>query len=950
MKHYLKKIVILAFLIVPVFAMAQKTYKLSGVIENKKTKEPVVLVAIQILELNRWTTSNMQGEFNFDNVPAGEYTIQASCLSFEKYEYPINIQRDITNYTVRMEETSLGLDEVTVVARENTSLSSSSKIENVAIDHVQPTNLADVMQLVPGQVTLNPDMSGSNQITIRDINTTNDPADNDALGTAIIIDGTPMDNDANMQTLNTAGGGTAQDYSTAGQGIDLRQISTDNIESIEVIRGIPSVEYGDLTSGAVLVKTKAGRTPLNAKVKADPRIKQAAVSKGLLLPGENNGAVNLDFDFTHSYDDLRRPSRSFKRLTGQFGYSNTLFKATKPLSLNLKFSYFSTFDDEKNDPDQLKEEIYKEKEQGFDVKFYGKWSIQKWWLGNISYNFSGNFKNQDYYEYKLTSNNGASPLPIATVSGETEGVLLPAEYHSELTIDGNPYNYFGTVKLDSEWKIGKVRNNMMYGADWRTSGNNGEGRLYDPTRPPLGAISTRPRAFKDIPASHKLALFIEDEITLPIGNTELATQIGVRYNNLLPKGIFSTKAYTTVEPRINAVYNILKYNKRKTLRNLSLRFGYGQTSKTPTMLHLYPDKAYEDELSFNYYPDLIVVTTEVIDNTSNPDLKPMTNDKFEIGMDFNIKGLKFILTAFKETIENGFNWQSQYFAMNYRKWDQLDGEGKSPYFENGNIYYTENGQTATVPFNYLYDFHSYNIPVNNYMVNKKGIEYVVDFGQIEQIRTSFRVDGAYYYINRIKDVDPFPVKRNISYMGRKFPYFGVYPGNKGSIDERLNSNIKTTTHIPDLKMVFTISTQLIWIDRGQNYWEDENGNPIAYSLGENNEKLYGQYEGVDKIQIDPIGFYDTDMVFHEWQDQYSFQNPYAFMVDENDSDYFDIDSYPLLWQVNLKLTKEFSQNAKLSFFANNIFNHQPLQKNKRTGYYSRRNQSAYFGAELKFSF
>lgn len=39
-------------------------------------------------------------------------------------------------------------------------------------------------------------------------------------------------------------------------GTDVRSISTENIESIQIVRGIPSVEYGDLTSGAVIINTK----------------------------------------------------------------------------------------------------------------------------------------------------------------------------------------------------------------------------------------------------------------------------------------------------------------------------------------------------------------------------------------------------------------------------------------------------------------------------------------------------------------------------------------------------------------------------------------------------------------------------------------------------------------------------------------------------------------------
>lgn len=39
--------------------------------------------------------------------------------------------------------------------------------------------------------------------------------------------------------------------------MDFRSYSPENIESLEVLKGVVLAEYGDLTSGAVLVKTKA---------------------------------------------------------------------------------------------------------------------------------------------------------------------------------------------------------------------------------------------------------------------------------------------------------------------------------------------------------------------------------------------------------------------------------------------------------------------------------------------------------------------------------------------------------------------------------------------------------------------------------------------------------------------------------------------------------------------
>ena len=140
---------------------AQNGFRLNGHIIESKTGFKIELASVQLLELNRWTTSNNQGDFIFNNVPAGKYTLQVVCLGYEKNELPISINSSVTEVTVVMQQSSLALEEVVVIAREHTSMSSSSKIESTALTHVQPSSLADVMQLVPGQITLNPNMSSS---------------------------------------------------------------------------------------------------------------------------------------------------------------------------------------------------------------------------------------------------------------------------------------------------------------------------------------------------------------------------------------------------------------------------------------------------------------------------------------------------------------------------------------------------------------------------------------------------------------------------------------------------------------------------------------------------------------------------------------------------------------------------------------------------------------------
>jgi len=68
-----------------------------------------------------------------------------------------------------MKTQSLALDEVVVTAKEGGEITSSSKISAQTIEHIQPSSLKDVMQLLPGSITENPNLTSVNTLSIRDI-------------------------------------------------------------------------------------------------------------------------------------------------------------------------------------------------------------------------------------------------------------------------------------------------------------------------------------------------------------------------------------------------------------------------------------------------------------------------------------------------------------------------------------------------------------------------------------------------------------------------------------------------------------------------------------------------------------------------------------------------------------------------------------------------------------
>ena len=122
-----------------------------------------------------------------------------------------------------LKETSFRLSDVVVVATGNKAGSSTaSNISRQAMDHMQTSSLADAMALLPGVSVSNPDLSSSQSITIRTARpivpgeSANSASVMNSLGTAVIVDGAPMSNNANLQTLSPVVGGSSGDDSRSG--------------------------------------------------------------------------------------------------------------------------------------------------------------------------------------------------------------------------------------------------------------------------------------------------------------------------------------------------------------------------------------------------------------------------------------------------------------------------------------------------------------------------------------------------------------------------------------------------------------------------------------------------------------------------------------------------------------------------------------------------------------
>lgn len=222
-------------------AVAQHV-KISGIVTDEDSKQPVEFASLLLKDNGQWAITGSDGRFTIKSVPTGKAVLTIQCLGYATRTITLNITKDIPRLQIQLKQESLKLDEVTVTAkRKRDEATTSYSIDRTTLDNQQVLNVSDIAALLPGGRTVNPSLMTDARLALR---SGDQEKGNASFGTAIEVDGIRMDN-------NAAVGETA--------GASTRTISASNIESVEVVTGIPSVEYGDLSNGVVKVNTRKGK-------------------------------------------------------------------------------------------------------------------------------------------------------------------------------------------------------------------------------------------------------------------------------------------------------------------------------------------------------------------------------------------------------------------------------------------------------------------------------------------------------------------------------------------------------------------------------------------------------------------------------------------------------------------------------------------------------------------
>lgn len=916
-------------------------FSISGKVVDAKTGEPVIGAAVNVEDTGIWAISDENGTFFLPDIRPGDYAVQFSCLGFVDKRLSFVVKKDIPNLTIKLDQNTLALNSVVVTAeRDKEGMNTSLKFGANALNHLQMSNVTDISALLPGGKTVNPDLTTDNAVSLRSGGLA---AGNAAFGTALEVDGVRVGNNASFGSMSGTG---------------TRNISTENVQFIEVITGVPSAEYGDLNSGMVRINTRKGLTPWNITFAVNPRTYQASASKGIDLM-KNRGVLNVSAEWTRATQKLSSPYTSYTRRGFSASYSNT-FKNV------LKFEVGATGNiggmNTKNDPDAYKGIWSKVRDNVLRANTSLTWLLRKSWITNLKLDASVNYNDNRSQDHAYGSSASMLPAVHSELAGYYLADRLPVSYFSDKVIDSKELDYAASLKYEWFKKSGKRLSKLKAGIQWKANGNVGEGEYYKD--PSVAANGYRPRPYSQYPFMHNVAAYLEEDYTFPIGKTSLQISAGLRLENLFVKDT-DYKNVSSLSPRFNAKWKISD--------NLSIRGGWGVSEKLPSFYILYPVQKYRDIQTFGFShgdASSYVYYTQPYKMLFNENLKWQKNYNAEFGIEAYFLRTSVSLVGFFNKTKNPYTYQNIYTPFSYNIMSVPSGYTVPDNPEirvdslTGQVYMRGSNEEFWTPMaTKVTDktFFESQMPGNGDDIYRTGAELIVDFPEIAPIRTKFRLDANYAYTHYIDNTLNWTYRTGWSHTSlsnRSYQYVGIYAngGESGTFNGKeshsLNANLTAITHIPEARIVITCRLEMSLLSRFRNLSRYQ-GKEYAYNVNADGVESIGGsiYDSNNYTAIRPVKYMDENGDVHDFTDKEASDPAFANLIIKSGNAYtFSQDGYGAYLSANLSVTKEIGDHVSLSFFANNFTNSRMYVTSKATGVSAIFTPAFYYGLTCRLKF
>lgn len=882
--------VFLIILFLPLALNAQ--INLKGIVLDAETQEPLGNVTIIDLSSKQWSISNTKGEFTLQLKSKKSTQIEFRLLGKKVETLSLNQNELLQTQVVYLKDKNLRLDEVVIHAKKGRTFS-EIVLEEEAINQVQSFSLNEVLEQLPGQKITEFSLNEFKPIafrTVRPPGVSDEGFGNKSFGTAVVVDDIPISNNGNMQSFTAnmsspfnpnylgfgdrnAGTSFNGNFTNANFGVDLRQITTQNIEKIEIVEGIPSAKYGDLTSGLVKIDQKAGQSPFLAYASLREGTTEYGLNKGFQL-SEKAGFLNVSASLLKANANPRVSYTDYERINTQLMWSWANQPKSIRNSLTLKYGFnVDNVNYEEEDKDQKR---VKNEQKDLRISNRFKYRFQKdHFLDHFEFNTNLTLTNQYSFESKYV-NNGGKLVGFQTEEGVYEGIYTEPTYVARKEVEGKPISVYSAANIYKSFSTDQWTHHFSAGISYRMNDNKGRGRLGSPENmgPALvsqansGGQAFRPYNYADeVKAESQFSLFIEDEFSTYGDNSKLNIAAGLRsdiQNN-----------YLTLSPRLNSYY---------IYKDFKIRAGFGLTSKSPSLNQIYTGYRYYDVIlgDFRVPGEYNIGAIQTfVEKENNPDVKPSRSLRTELGFDYKFDFGSINITGFYNKLYNGITSSPYPIKRDLADVSVDDSDLSNPeiIIDGYNPYYYTESQIS-----------------NGLESEDIGLELFMNFPEFIFKNVDFSLQGSYISTINSNTEDTFVKSSNAS----KPESYGVY--HQGDKDlSHLTFGGTLNYHIPDIGLIIAVRSEHFIFDKYKR-----------------NASLY-PYAFIDK---------DLNKVPISPQNQ-SNEELYGHIIRSNST--YENNRTKVFHNFHLRISKDFLNGFRFSFYANNFLDLKPTSIERSNG-------------------
>ncbi|MEP6780177.1 MAG: TonB-dependent receptor [Gemmatimonadaceae bacterium] len=733
--------------------------RLTGQVTARGSSNGVALVTVSLEGTPRATSTDSTGHWTLVNVPSGSQILVTRRLGYAPSRTPITVPTTgALTVNIVLATNELQLDRLIVTAdrsaRARGELGTASVIDRDAIANQIASSLQGVLELVPGVQLQPPGIDSKAQFSLRSLGTNTSSAgfggsssgDIGSAGTLIVLDGVPLSNNANLQSVGSRGE-TVSPASTAGGGVDLRRIPASTLERVEVISGIPSARWGDLTQGAIVVDTRAAATAPELAARVDPVTREGNIVGGRAY-SDDHQAITLTANLAQSQQPVTLSNATTLRAAAQFAHRLRLGLAPgnrvgpdgrTPLA---RYTFDTRVDWSRLKFDApAREDIEANRNSFTDDRDLRVGERARLALGSGTVELTAAYDAQSQLTRETqTRLRPATPFTDRLTEGRTVGSFLDGPYLGAYELDGAPHLIYSRLEWDRQplsqngrWSITETR----VGTELRREWNSGQGYLFDIAKPPQQSSFNgtrgfdRPRTFDGIPPLVTTGVYADLRARVNFAGMVAEVQPGVRAD-LLNNGDWwwSGSRSSSLEPRL-----VVQLSPRPWFR---LRAGAGEVGKLPTVEQLSPALQYFDLVNVNRYTinpaERLAVLTTFIRDPTNKDLGISRNVKREAGFEIDGGDRRgaITFTYFNDALHNAITIRRDPGTLQrdrYALIDTAQGTGHP-----GRIVDPPIGSN---PVPYFLDRY-----VNGGELRDYGAEFTVNFPFIPRLRTRLELSGA----------------------------------------------------------------------------------------------------------------------------------------------------------------------------------------------------------------